>query len=99
MEADALPIGFADLEADGHLDQFFVSADHQGRGVGSALIGTIIAEARRIGLNCIFVEASITARPFFESWGFAVLTQQSVPCRGTELVNFQMEKLLVGTAA
>src|ERR1700678_1801943 len=28
------PVGFAELEPDGHIDRVYVSADHQGRGIG-----------------------------------------------------------------
>ena len=72
-EADGRPAGFADLEPDGHIDRFFVSADHQRRGVGRALLDALLAEARRLGLARVFTEASLTARPFFERHGFAVL--------------------------
>src|SRR3954447_23983641 len=30
--------GFAELEASGHMDRVYVSADHQGQGVGRALL-------------------------------------------------------------
>jgi putative acetyltransferase len=92
-DADRLA-GFADLEANGHIDRFFVSADCQGQGVGRSLLALVVAEARRLGLGRLFVEVSITARPFFESQGFAVVTPQVVVCRGVEFVNFQMERML-----
>jgi putative acetyltransferase len=88
------PAGFADLEADGHIDRVYVSADHQGRGVGRALLAAVVAEARRSGLARLFVEASITARPFFESQGFVMLAPQVVVVRGVEFVNFRMERAL-----
>ena len=37
-EAGGKPIGFAELEADGHIDRFYVSADHQGIGVGRGAV-------------------------------------------------------------
>ena len=87
-------VGFSDLEADGHIDRVFVSADHQGRGIGRQLLAAVVAEARRIGLARLFTEASITARPFFEAQGFAVLAPQVVTCRGAEFVNYRMERVL-----
>lgn len=87
-------IGFADLEQNGHLDMMFVHSDHQGRGVASALLREIEAEARRRKLPRLFTEASITARPFFDRRGFSVLAQQSVVRRGQTFTNFRMEKLL-----
>ncbi|HEY8502973.1 MAG TPA: GNAT family N-acetyltransferase, partial [Gemmataceae bacterium] len=34
--------GFAELEPDGHIDRFYVSADHQRRGVGRALMAALV---------------------------------------------------------
>jgi putative acetyltransferase len=93
-EAEGRPVGFADLEPDGHIDRFYVSADHQRRGVGRAMLAALVAEARRSGVARLFTEASITARPFFESQGFAVVTPQVVTCRGETFVNYRMERLL-----
>jgi putative acetyltransferase len=88
------PVGFAELEADGHIDRVYVSADHQRRGIGRRLLAAILAEARRVGLARVFTEASITARPFFEAQGFVVLAPQVVTCRGAEFVNYRMEQVL-----
>jgi putative acetyltransferase len=87
-------VGFADLEASGHIDRLFVSADHQGRGVGRLLLSAVMAEARRLGVARLFTEASITARPFFESHGFVVLAEQVVTLRGVDFVNYRMESVL-----
>lgn len=86
--------GFAELEANGHIDRLYVSADYQGQGVGCALLAEVVTEARRLGLVRLLVEASITARPFFESQGFAMLAPQVVVCRGVEFVNYRMERML-----
>lgn len=86
--------GFAELEPNGHVDRFYVSADHQRLGIGKKMLEAIVAEASRTGLPCLHVEASITACPFFESLGFTVLTPQTVSCRGAELVNYKMERKL-----
>ena len=89
-------VGFAELEQDGHIDRVYVSADHQRRGIGQQLLAAVVAEARGAGIARLFTEASITARPFFEAQGFIVLTPQVVTCRGAELVNYRMERVLVG---
>ena len=88
------PVGFAELEADGHIDRVYVSADHQRRGIGRQLLDAVVAEARRVGLARLFTEASITARPFFEAQGFAMMALQVVTCRGAEFVNYRMERVL-----
>lgn len=96
-ETDDRPIGFAELEATGHIDRFYVSAHHQRRGVGRAMLAALVAEARRLGIGRLFTEASITARSFFESQGFQTLAPQVVTCRGAEFVNYRMERSIVGS--
>lgn len=98
-EEDGRPVGFAELEPNGHVDRVYVSADHQSRGIGRQLLAAVVAEARRVGLARLFTEASITARPFFEAQGFAVLAPQVVTCRGVEFVNYRMERTLTEPSA
>lgn len=86
--------GFADLESDGHVDRFFVHADHQRCGVGTAMMRVVVAEAIGLGLHRLFAEVSITARPFFERKGFTVLVEEQVKVRGVTLTNFRMERPL-----
>lgn len=85
-------VGFADLEPDGHIDRFFVHADHQGCGVGRVIMQALVMEAERAGINRLFAEVSITARPFFERYGFIVLAEQEVLIRGVALTNYRMER-------
>jgi putative acetyltransferase len=86
--------GFAELEPDGHIDRFYVSADRQRQGVGRALLRAVVEEAVGQGIVRLFTEASITARPFFEREGFAVRTPQVVVCRGVRFINYRMERRL-----
>lgn len=90
MEGDS-PVGFAELEADVHIDRVYVSADRQGCGIGRHLMRLLFDEAERRGLVRLFVEASITARPFFEKQGFTAVAVQTVLCRGVGLLNYRME--------
>jgi putative acetyltransferase len=94
-EVDDTVAGFTDLEPDGHLNMMYVHADFQGRGVASALLLRLEAAAHRQGLELIFTEASITARPFFERRGFELIAQQVVSTRGQEFINFRMRKSLI----
>lgn len=87
-------VGFAELEGDGHLDMFYVRKDAVGRGVGRLLYEALEREARRRGLERIFTESSITARPFFERRGFHALREQVVSRRGVSMMNVAMEKRL-----
>ena len=84
-------VGFADLEPNGCLDMMFVHPAHQGAGVATELLRTVETAARNLNLAHIFTEASITARPFFERRGFAVVTENFEEC-GQLLRNFKMTK-------
>ena len=46
-----------------------------------------------MGLPRLSTEASITARPFFQSHGFQILAEQVVTCRGSAFVNYRMERV------
>ncbi|MEG4989611.1 GNAT family N-acetyltransferase [Microcoleus sp. BR0-C5] len=84
--------GFGELEASGHIDCFFCHQHFQRQGVGWLILKQIESKAQDLGINKLFAEASITARPFFESQGFIVIRKQEVECRGQKLINFVMEK-------
>jgi putative acetyltransferase len=89
-----LLVGFADMNLAGHLDRLYVSADYQRRGIARRLVDGLIQDAIDRHCKRITTEASITAKPFFESMGFEVLQQQSVECLGIALTNFKMQRLL-----
>ncbi len=85
-------VGFADLQADGYIDHFFCHHAHQGQGVGRALMQQIAQAADAAGLARPYSHVSLTARPFFERYGFRIVTEQGVSIRGVTLSNFVMEK-------
>ncbi|HKM63131.1 MAG TPA: GNAT family N-acetyltransferase [Acidisphaera sp.] len=91
---DEAIVGFADLEPDGHIDVLYVHPAYQGVGVASLLLERVEAAAMGQGLSHVFTEASLTARPFFERWGFQVLARQQVALRGQTLARFQMQKTI-----
>lgn len=93
-ERDGAIVGYADVQVNGCIDHFFVAGPAAGTGVGSALMERIHEVALARATACLFAEVSITARPFFEKWGFAVEARQTVTIRGVELTNFRMRKEL-----
>jgi len=93
-ESDHRIIGFCGLGADGHVDLLYVDYRFQRRGVARRLYQQVETEAQRRGIGRLFTEASITARPFFESMGFGSLEEQRVELRGVVFKNFRMEKRL-----
>jgi putative acetyltransferase len=96
-EESGVILGFGELEANGHIDCFYCHKDYQGRGVGRQIYQAIETKALELGLDRLFVEVSITAKPFFQRLGFALLTEQQVTCRGEIFTNYRMEKLITPT--
>ena len=92
-QAGAL-LGFAELEADGHLDMLYCRQDAVHRGVGAKLYAALERRARARHLRRIFTESSRTARPFFERQGFRLIEPRAAWCQGEALANFAMEKSL-----
>lgn len=88
-EIDGTIVGFADVQADGYIDHFFSSASAQGKGVGRALMEHLLAHE----YPRFYANVSITARSFFEHFGFRLVREQQVDVRGEILTNYLMEKL------
>ncbi|MEU7992792.1 GNAT family N-acetyltransferase [Rothia amarae] len=99
---DGISAGFADLiEGSGQtllgeilIDMLFVRPPYQGQGIASALLAQVQEEARTRGATALVVQASKTARAFFERHGFKVKQENQVPLRGEVLTNFTMKKKL-----
>lgn len=85
------PVGFAELESDGHIDALYVHHERQRQGIGTLLLEAILAAARAHDMPWLVAAVSITARPFFERHGFAVVAAQDVQVRGETLHNYIME--------
>ncbi|MEH1890533.1 MAG: GNAT family N-acetyltransferase [Nostoc sp.] len=87
-------IGFGELEINGHLDRFYYHKDFQRKGIGKKILEQLESKAKVLGIEKLFTEASITAKPFFESHNFSVMKQQEVEWRGQKLIKFVREKLI-----
>ncbi|WP_414545402.1 GNAT family N-acetyltransferase [Nostoc sp. CCY0012] len=94
VENNGKIVGFGELEANGHIDKFFCHKDFQGQGIGTMILEQIESKARSLGIKRLFVEASITAKPFFANKNFLLVTEQEVERRGQKLINFVMEKFI-----
>ena len=96
-EQEAGIVGFAEFDnLGGRIDCFYVHHDKQKVGIGTALLNYIERQARRRNLHRLFADVSITARPFFEKNGFAVVAEQESPYRGCTFKQYAMEKVLSG---
>ncbi|MDF4335974.1 GNAT family N-acetyltransferase [Vibrio parahaemolyticus] len=91
-EIDGVIVGYTDLQANGLIDHFFCHHEYQGKGVGKALMKHIFKVGNSRGIKRYFSEVSITARPFYEHFGFKVVQAQQMEVRGQKLRNFVMEK-------
>lgn len=87
-------VGYADVQASGYIDHFYVAATAGGRGVGGALMRRILARAHELGLPELTSHVSITAQPFFAHFGFEVVEHRVVDVRGVEMRNAAMRRTL-----
>jgi putative acetyltransferase len=93
-EREGIIAGFASLAVDGYIDMMYVHKNNQGKGIAKQLLHALETKAIAAGITELTTDASITARPFFEHFGYFVLQQQSVVRDGIELTNFKMIKNL-----
>ncbi len=91
-EADGDISGFLSYDMTGHIDLLFVSPAYARRGVASLLYRNAELALNASGVTEQFTEASLVARPFFESKGFSVVEEQVVTRNGVELKRFAMRK-------
>jgi putative acetyltransferase len=85
--------GYADLQEDGYIDHFYCAKAFIGKGVGGQLMSHILALAQERKIYRLYSHVSITAKPFFERYGFNVVKPQLVNVSGVDLRNFVMERL------
>lgn len=91
-EQESQIVGFATLDKGNYLDLLYVHKEYQRQGIALKLYTDIENEARRQGRTGLTSDVSKTARPFFESIGFEVVTEQIVVRQNIELTNFKMTK-------
>jgi putative acetyltransferase len=91
---DGVLQGFADLEADGHIDFLYVAPEAKGRGVADRLLDAVEQAARSAEIHRLFSEASEAARRFFVRRGFVVLHRRNFEVGGVPIHNYAVEKRL-----
>jgi GNAT superfamily N-acetyltransferase len=87
-------VGFAELEANGHIDRFYCHHLWQRKGVGKLLYQAIEEEASRMKIVLLFAEVSLTAREFFLSRGFEIVKEETHFICGAIAKRFPMQKKL-----
>jgi putative acetyltransferase len=93
-EIDGKPIAYADVQASGYIDHFFVSAPFARQKVGSKLMRRIHEEATIKGIRVLTSDVSRTAQPFFKHWGFEAVEERRPVMRGVVIPNALMKKVL-----
>ena len=90
--------GFADVQSSGYIELFFVSGDHAGRGVATALMAHLEASAQAQGVAALHANVSLRAERFFLASGFVIEVRQEVERAGVMLRNARMRKVLTTAA-
>jgi putative acetyltransferase len=85
-------MAYADLQANGYIDHFFVAPQYARQGVGR-LLAHIELAARQNGLHELSADVSLNAQAFFVHFGFELQRRQIPVVRGIALSNAR-EKLL-----
>jgi putative acetyltransferase len=93
-ELDGCIAGYADVQASGYIDHFFVAGAYGGRGVGKALMAHLHQQAASRGIAQLFSDVSLAAELFFRKSGFAVQVRQQLDVQGQILANARMRKAL-----
>lgn len=73
------------------LTSIYVDPDFSRQGIASRLMELLASDARRKGLTTLWLDASLTAVPFYESAGFKSIKETSHAFHGVPLECLRME--------
>ena len=90
VEFDGRVVAYADLQANGYIDHFFVSGGYPGRGLGTILMTHILKQAHSLDLLELTSDVSRTAQGFYERFGFRIVEQRTPVRRGVAIPNALM---------
>lgn len=91
-ESDGVMAGFISFTSNGYIEFLFTSPTFARRGVASLLFEAAFQRLAESGIKALTTDASLEARPFFESRGFTVTEAQSVERNGVWFRRFAMVK-------
>ncbi len=91
---DGSPVGFASLEGKDKIDMLYVHPAAVGQGVGAMLIDALEKLAGSRGAGKLVVDASDSARGFFERRGYVAQQRNSLSIGDEWLANTTLHKQL-----
>jgi putative acetyltransferase len=94
VECGGQIVAYADIQASGYIDHFFVSGPFSRRGVGTILMNRIHDAAQAQKIDRLTSDVSRTAQPFFRRFGFRTIEDREPVIRGVMVPNARMEKQL-----
>ncbi len=92
------PVGFAALTSAGKIDLLYVHPAAAGQGIGAMLTDALEKLAANRGADKLVVDASDTARGFFEKRGFVAQQRNSISVGDEWLANTTLSKPLATAA-
>jgi putative acetyltransferase len=88
------PVGFASLEGKDKIDMLYVHPAATGQGVGAMLVDALEKLATSRGAAKLIVDASDSARGFFEKRGYIAQQRNSISIGDEWLANTTLQKQL-----
>jgi len=79
---------------DGKVQTLFVDFDHHGRGIGKALLTTVLADAEQNGVTKIITWSTMYAEDLYSSFGFEKEREVLLPEGSRDIVLVEMSKKL-----
>ena len=79
---------------DGKVQTLFVDIDHHGRGIGKALLTTVLADAEQNGLTKIITWSTMYAEDLYYSFGFEKEREVCLPEGSRDIILVEMCKKL-----
>jgi putative acetyltransferase len=91
---DGAPVAFASLRGNDHIDMLYVHPAVARQGVATSLVDALEKLARARGAAKLTVDASDTAKPFFDKLGYAAQQRNAIAVGNEWLGNVSMQKQL-----
>lgn len=88
------PAGFAGLEPAGRVSALFVAPEVMGQGIGAALLGRVVEEARARSLTRLTTDASEFSQPLFQKFGFRLRHKEATSFKGVAFERYVMDMSL-----